>query len=367
MDLTGIPVVDHHAHALRRTHAADALAYRSAFTESGDAAQIREHVPHSVYYRWLLREVAAALGCPPTEAAVLQARRRFAAPVDLARFLWPRANIDTMLLDTGFLREELLGPQEMERETAIRSFEVVRLEALAEDLIAGSRTFEELREAWRTAVGSLRDRGAVAAKSIAAYRTGLEILPVHPEEARAAFRPGRRRLASKPLLDFLLWEAFPLLAAQSLPLQIHVGYGDADADQRLANPLHLRAIFEQESLAAMPVVMLHCYPYIREAGILAATYAQAAFDCSLVIPLGPAGAARYLAEALELAPATKLLYASDAHSWPEGHWLAARVYRQALGEALAAAHRAGYLSAGDAEDDAAAVLGGNARRIYGLA
>ena len=366
MDLTGIPVVDHHVHALRRTHPADAIAYRSAFTESGDPAQLRNHVPHSVYYRWLLREIATALGCAPTEEAVLEARRRYATPADLARFLWPRANIATMLLDTGFLRDEMLSPADMERETGIRSFEVVRLEALAEDLIAESATFDRLRERWRAEVGSFRDRGVVAAKSIAAYRTGLEILPVAVDLARAAFQPGRRRLASKPLIDFLLWEAFPLLAAQELPLQLHVGYGDADADQRLANPLHLRAVLQEPALAAMPVVLLHCYPYVREAGILAATYAQVVFDCSLVIPLGPAGATRYLAEALELAPASKLLYASDAHSWPEGHWLGARVYRQALGECLAAAHRAGYLSAGDAEDDAAAVLGANARRVYGL-
>ena len=367
MDLTGIPVIDHHVHALRRAHPADAMAYRAAFTESGDPLQLRDHVPHSVYYRWLLREVAAALGCAPTEAAVLEARRAYASPAELARVLWPKANIATLLFDTGFLREQMLSPLEMEAATGIRSFEVVRLEALAEDLIAESRTFDELREAWRAAVGGLRAGGAVAAKSIAAYRTGLAILPVGADLAAAAFRPGRRRLASKPLLDFLLWEAFPLLARQGLPIQFHVGYGDADADQRLANPLHLRAVLQEPSLRDMPVLLLHCYPYVREAGILAATYAHVAFDCSLVIPLGPAGAARYLAEALELAPATKLLYASDAHSWPEGHWLGARVYRKALGEALAAAHRTGYVSAGEAEDDAAAVLGGNARRIYGLA
>jgi predicted TIM-barrel fold metal-dependent hydrolase len=366
MDLSGMPVIDHHVHALRRTHPADAIAYRSAFTESGDPAQLRDHVPHSAYYRWLLREAASVLGCAPTEDAVLEARRRYATPADLARVLWPRANISAMLFDTGFLRKEMLSPADMEQATGIRSFEVVRLETLAEDLIAESRSFDELRERWRAAVAAFREQGVVAAKSIAAYRTGLAILRVPAETAAAAFRPGRRRLASKPLLDFLLWEAFPLLAAQELPIQFHVGYGDADADQRLANPLHLRAVLQEPALAAMPIVLLHCYPYIREAGILAATHAQVALDCSLIIPLGLAGATRYLSEALELAPATKVLYASDAHSWPEGHWLAARVYRQALGDALAAAHRAGYLSAGEAEDDAAAVLAGNARRIYGV-
>jgi predicted TIM-barrel fold metal-dependent hydrolase len=42
-----------------------------------------------------------------------------------------------------------------------------------------------------------------------------------------------------------------------------------------------------------------------------------------------------LQELLALAPATKLLYGSDAHSQPEMFWLGAQYGRQALGKVLA--------------------------------
>ena len=58
-------------------------------------------------------------------------------------------------------------------------------------------------------------------------------------------------------------------------------------------------------------MLLHCYPFVREAGWLAHVYANVFFDVSLTIPhvARPAAA---LYEALELAPISKLLYASDA-------------------------------------------------------
>ena len=49
----------------------------------------------------------------------------------------------------------------------------------------------------------------------------------------------------KPLLDTLLHAAFSEAARQEVPVQFHVGYGDADTDLLLSNPLHLRAVLEK--------------------------------------------------------------------------------------------------------------------------
>ena len=83
-------------------------------------------------------------------------------------------------------------------------------------------------------------------------------------------------------------------------------------------------------------MLLHCYPFIREAGWLAHVYGNVWFDLSLTIPhvSRPAEALR---EALELSPVSKLLYASDAARTPELYLLAAKWWREALAEVLSEA------------------------------
>jgi predicted TIM-barrel fold metal-dependent hydrolase len=77
------------------------------------------------------------------------------------------------------------------------------------------------------------------------------------------------------------------------------------------------------------------------------------FDLSLTIPhvSRPVEALR---EALELAPISKLLYASDAARTPELYFVAATWWRDALAEVL------------DDEDDARLILRENARTLYRL-
>jgi len=58
------------------------------------------------------------------------------------------------------------------------------------------------------------------------------------------------------------------------------------------------------------------------------------FDLSLAVPFLGAGAVPLFADALAMAPSTKLLYGSDGFSIPELHWLGARWGRRTLAEAL---------------------------------
>jgi uncharacterized protein len=103
--------------------------------------------------------------------------------------------------------------------------------------------------------------------------------------------------------------------------------------------------------------LLHCCPFVREAGWLAHVYGNVWFDLSLTIPhvLRPAVA---LAEALELAPVSKLLYASDAARRPELYLLAASWWRDALSDVLP------ELLAEGAETAVQMILRDNARTLY---
>ena len=98
-----------------------------------------------------------------------------------------------------------------------------------------------------------------------------------------------------------------------------------------ADPAYLKPVLER--FRTTPFVLLHCYPYVREAGWLAHVYANVYFDLSLTIPHVARGA-EALREALELAPVSKLLYASDAALAPELYFLGAKRWREALAEVL---------------------------------
>ena len=77
------------------------------------------------------------------------------------------------------------------------------------------------------------------------------------------------------------------------------------------------------------------YPYVRESAFLASLYPDVYVDLSLAVPLLRPVLPHVLQELLALAPGTKLLYGSDAHSQPEMFWLGAQYGRWALGKVLA--------------------------------
>lgn len=213
-------------------------------------------------------------------------------------------------------------------------------------------------------------------KSIACYRTGLDIQPVSLAAAACNFydlkqelehQPLRPlRLANKYLIDFLLQQALLVAAKYCLPVQFHTGYGDPDLDLRLANPLHLRRLLELPQYRQTPIVLLHAsYPYMREAGYLASVYPQVYLDFGLAIPfLSVSGMRAAIRQLLELAPSSKLMYSSDAHSIPELYYLGAKWGRQILAEVLEEAIRDSDLNASQADDIAVAVLRENAISLY---
>ena len=96
-----------------------------------------------------------------------------------------------------------------------------------------------------TAVGQrLAESEAVGAKSIAAYRCGLDLPGERPREldvvvalARAPARR-RRRLPDRRPRPSSPRSPGPR-STRGLPLQLHVGYGDNDVDLLRCDPLHL--------------------------------------------------------------------------------------------------------------------------------
>jgi predicted TIM-barrel fold metal-dependent hydrolase len=376
VDLRHVPVVDNHCHGILRSQNFDDLdGWRRAFTESADPGMPRDHVATTAFYRRLIRALADLFNCEPDEEAVFTARAQRDGQ-DLTGELLRSANVETLLIDTGYPPpEEVLPGNELGRLADCRTEPMLRLEILMESLLAEHSSLQEVKEMLAAALDDLRRQGYVALKSIVAYRTGLAVREWTEEEAEASLREyrrageeGRTRLAHKPLLDTLLHVAFTEAARQEVPLQFHCGYGDADTNLLLGNPLHLRAVLKKPEYSGMPVVLLHeCYPYTREGGYLAAVYENVYLDLSYGIPLlGYSEMLSFTRQALGVAPTSKLVYSSDGIGVPELHWVSALDGRRVLGQALEELVAHGEMSISGAEAAGEGLLRGNAIRLYRL-
>jgi len=341
------PAVDHHAHGILRAPPASLDEFRGLFSESTDPHQW-PHVASAVTYGRAISVLAAHLGCEPTEEAVYE-RRLGSDQREYAASLLRATNTEMLLLDEGFPPAGAgTTTSELGELAGCEARPVLRIEQVAE------RVGIEATDAMAAEIAGARERGYVALKTIAAYRGGLDLEALPPPP------PGGARLVGRPVRDVLL---AALEANQAtgdpLPVQIHTGFGDADLRLPAARPGLLAPLVER--FRDTTFVLLHCYPFVREAGWMAHVYGNVFFDVSLTIPhvARPAAA---LYEALELAPVSKLLYATDASQTPELYLLGARWWREALAEVLPAL----LPSEDDAIRAARMILRENARAVYRL-
>lgn len=287
-------------------------------------------------------------------------RRAEFTEADLARLFLPAAGVSDWLVDTG-LPDGTADVGEIASLSTGRAHEVVRLEQIAEQAIAESGDYadafdERLRR---------RAAGAVATKSILAYRGGFDgdlSEPTRTEVADAAARWRDRggRLTDRVLLRFGLHRALRL----GKPLQLHVGLGDRDAELHTTNPL-LLLDFLRES-GDTPIMLLHCYPYEREAGYLAQAFNNVYVDGGLSINHLGARGGGVVARLLELAPFRKILYSSDGFGPAELHYLGATLWRNGIRDVLQGFVDAAEWSAADAVRVADLIGFRNAVRVYGL-
>jgi uncharacterized protein len=292
------------------------------FSESPDPRQW-PHVATGITYRRAIRELSGFLGCDASEQAVYEFRLGSDSGAYASRLL-RATGTDVLLVDDGFPAPGTgVEWRELGELAGCDARPVLRLET---------------REAGAPeAVSRAREDGFVALKTIAAYRGGLDRVSEHV-------------VAALEVND---------ASADPLPVQVHCGFGDCDLHLWRADPSYLKPLIER--FRDTPFVLLHCYPYVREAGWLAHVYGNVWFDLSLTIP-HVSRPEEMVRQALELAPVSKLLYASDAARTPELYFLAAKWWREALATVLD-----DVLPLDEAEEAGRAILHDNAGRLYGLA
>ncbi|SDT33144.1 Amidohydrolase [Friedmanniella luteola] len=376
-DLGDVAVVDNHCHAVLRDQGQrDVTAWRGLFTESPDPRTRAVDVASTVFYQRLVTEMALFHDVDPVEEVVLDARAALGAE-RLTADLLGDARLGGLVVDTGFPdAATALTVEDMGRSGGCPAVGLLRLEPEFERLVGETGSYPALVDAVRALVADARGDGWAGFKSVVGYRTGLAVARWSDDAARTAWAEARAeatsagsvRLGHQPLLDTLLHLAFAAAAAQELPVQLHVGYGDPDLDLRLADPLLLRPVLEEPAYRGMPVVLLHgCWPYVREGAFLAAVYGNAWLDLSYGIPFLSRGEMRRVTRAaLGTAPASRLMYSSDGARVPELHRMGAHDGRRLLGEALDELVADGDLTPDQAQLTGERVLKDNAWSLYGF-
>jgi predicted TIM-barrel fold metal-dependent hydrolase len=363
-------------------------AWRAGFTGAARPGSQARDVPGLLAYRHFLTALAGLLGVSGEEAPrstgeelerqVAARRDQLAAddPGAYLRRLLDHAGTAALLVDTGAGGGRLLEVAELEEAADRPVHQIVRLERLAEELLAQgaptARSLARFLAGFEERVGTAMERGAVALKSIAAHRGGLWLFTESTQaDRRRAFAnldkaAQAARFDDAVLLPFLVRRAAELAATRQVPLQFHTGVGDEDVYPPHADPALLWPLLRDTRTEDCPVVLLGCYPYVGAAAHLAGTYPQVHMDLSPAVGLAEPIAARLVSEALGLCPPGKLLAGSGGRAYPESHWWGATVWRQALARVLRAEVASGGLDDAAARDTARRILATNATRLYRL-
>jgi uncharacterized protein len=368
----GLPLLDHHCHGVVRTDL-DRAGFESLASESDwPAPPGQTHLDSQA-------GIAIRAACAPlldlprhSDAATYLRRRAELGASEVNRRLLRATGIETYFVETGYRGGEVMTPQEVAEVAGAEARTVVRLERVAEELAETGVSANGFSQSYAGALAQAA-AGAVGVKSVIAYRYGLDFDPARPsprETAAAAAewlydceQRGSVRLDHPVLLRAVLWAGVDL----GKPIQFHVGYGDSDIVMHRCDPTKMTGFLHATRDSGVHVMLLHCYPFQREAGYLAHVYPHVWLDTGAAVTYTGPNSLAVVRESLEVAPFGKVLFSTDAFGLPELYLCGARLWRRALGLLLQEWVAADWLSPADAERYAAGIASRNARVAYGLA
>ena len=359
-------LIDHHVHGVVTTDL-DRAGFEALITE-GRAEPGRTMFDTQLGFT-IRRWCAPVLDLPPFASADEYVSRRAELGVDqVNRRLLGAAEVDMWLVDTGFQGDRLTTPEQLAAASGTPARHVVRLEAVAEQVLRDGVSASGFAVSFAGALAQATETvNAVGYKSVVAYRYGFEFDPARPTANEVADAAGRvlragTRLEDPVLLRHLIWSAIDT----GLPLQFHVGFGDTDVRLHRSNPSLLHDFLLATQSIGTPIMLLHCYPFQREAGYLANVFPHVYMDLGAILNHVGARSSAVLAEALELTPFHKMLYSSDAFGLPELHYLGAIGFRRDLAAVTDEFVAGGAWASADANYVSKLIGFENAARVYRL-
>ncbi|MDI3341138.1 MAG: amidohydrolase family protein [Sphaerobacter sp.] len=391
LELAHLPVVDVHCHPFRNRGPVTAEQFTDLtafgggsreYMEAGGVvvtddvhAELQRITRDTLYFRRMLRDLAAFFGCEPDLATIVTHRNRAVTEdyTGYVRRLYADAGLTTLIADFG-MPLPMLDVDTVQSELPVEVVPIFRIEPLIADLLKLNIGWSEFRQRYDDEIAdALQHRGYKGVKSIIAYRTGLDISPLSrtPDQGYQALDAIRRGLGGgsmKKLRDHLLCRALELCMAHDVPMQIHTGMGDFEVNLVYCRPAYLMDLLRFPAYRGCRVLLVHTgYPYHGEAAYMANVLPRVYCDVSEGIPFAGHAARRIFSEVLEMAPISKVVYGSDGYTLPEINYTSAKLAKQALGQVLTDLVTDHMLSEAEAQEAAGLILAGNARALYQLA
>jgi len=213
---------------------------------------------------------------------------------------------------------------------------------------------------WRKLLEALfsraAERGALGIKQLQAYSRSLDFEMV--DDAAVRFHGGLTDVEVTRFQDWMVHECCKLAEALGWPHQVHVGTHNLPH----SNPLPLAGL--ARTYPRMPIVQMHCWPYLREAGWLARHYPSIYIDSCWMPILNPAYFREALAGWVNYIPFDKLMCSQDATSLEMAAG-SIEMVRYISQQVLAQQASDLAVDAGLLQHTAESWLAGNATRLYG--
>jgi uncharacterized protein len=370
-----LPLIDHHCHGVSPAEL-DYTQFQAMFSESylpPPAGTSEFQKPLGLVIR---RFCAPVLDLEPLSSGEAYVERRLklgAAEVN-RRFL-RACGLDSLLVDTGHRSSAIMTCPQMGEVAAKPAREVVRIEAVAEEVAKSGVSASDFATAFADTLAA-RAKDAVGLKTIVAYRTTFMIDQSAPSAQqvqgaasdwfRKAAETGKWRLDNPTIVRHGLWVGAELCRARKFPMQAHVGFGDPDIYMHACDPTHFTDFIAAMEKWQVPVTLLHCYPFQREAGWLSEIFQNVYYDVGCVQNYTGPSSADIFGEALEMGKFTKQLYSSDAFGLSELYYLGQLLFRRGIKKRLDQWIADDYCTVREADEIARLIAQDNARRIYPL-
>lgn len=385
-DVQNTPVVDAHCHgwhlAELRARPSQAFPQRLSITGmflSSSGQRVRDYgsilgamTELDPLVSTAISRLARHLDCEPTPAAVSAARdsHLVADPGKYLTGLWQDAHMAGLLVDDGYPQPPV-HPAEFSREIGVTVHQVARSDVAIERLMRHATSYDDLADAFADWVSNAARGGAVAFKSVIAYRTGLDAWNWSRQEAAAAFQDWRGAgfsadcAAAKPVRDSLLERLLAVCKEIGRPVHIHSGAGDPSMNLDQARPALLFGLLSRHR--DQPIVLVHAgWPWLEEAAYLGSAFPNVYLETSVTTPWSTLALDRRLELILGMVSPAKVLHGTDEAMEPELIWLGAHVAKEALSRVLRKAVSDGWYTESQAQAVISSVLSGNAVRLHGL-
>jgi len=368
-------LIDHHCHGVSPAEL-DFTGFQAMFSESyrpPPRGTTEFQKPLGLAIR---RFCAPLLDLEPSCPAETYVERRRALGAEEVNKRFLRASgLESLLIDTGHRSNAIMGVGAMAEAAARPAREVVRIEAVAEEVAQLGHSPSSFPEALADRLAE-RAKTAVGLKTIVAYRCTFKIDQTPPMRGvvvgaadrwfRTAAAAGKWRLDDPTIIRYGLWTAAEICRQRKLPMQVHVGFGDPDVYMHACDPTHFTDFIAAMEKWEVPITLLHNYPFQREAAWLSEVFQNVYYDVGVILNYAAPMSADILGEALEMGKFSKLLYSSDAFGLSELYYLGALLFRRGLRKVLDRWLAEDFCSLKDAEELIRLVAYENARRIYPL-